>query len=274
MILPKLGSLEVASLTSQQLRAWVAWMAESPAMNGGALGHDGRMVDDERVRRRRVSANRMLAVLKAALNHCFDEGRVSSNSAWGRRVRKFRGVTSGRSRHLSIPEAKRFLAACDDVFRPLARAALETGMRYGELARSEVSDFNKVSGTLHVRKSKSAKARHVVLTAEGVSFFSDATAGRSPSELMFTRENGEPWGHGNQGWYVKAANEKGNINPPIHFHLLRHTWASLSVMNAMPLVVVARNLGHVDTRMVERVYGHLAPSFIADAIRQGAPRFV
>jgi hypothetical protein len=37
--------------------------------------------------------------------------------------------------------------------------------------------------------------------------------------------------------------------------------------------VVAKNLGHVDTRMVERHYGHLAPSFIADAIRAGAPRF-
>jgi len=32
-------------------------------------------------------------------------------------------------------------------------------------------------------------------------------------------------------------------------------------------------LGHADTRMAERHYGHLAPSFIADAIRQAAPTF-
>ena len=38
-------------------------------------------------------------------------------------------------------------------------------------------------------------------------------------------------------------------------------------------MVVARNLGHADTRMVERHYGHLAPSFIADAIRKHAPKF-
>ena len=31
--------------------------------------------------------------------------------------------------------------------------------------------------------------------------------------------------------------------------------------------------GHKDTRMVEHHYGHLAPSFIADAIRAGAPRY-
>jgi hypothetical protein len=38
-------------------------------------------------------------------------------------------------------------------------------------------------------------------------------------------------------------------------------------------MVVAKNLGHADTRMVEKHYGHLAPSYIAEAIRAGAPRF-
>jgi hypothetical protein len=35
----------------------------------------------------------------------------------------------------------------------------------------------------------------------------------------------------------------------------------------------AKNLGHKDTRMVEKHYGHLAPSYVADAIRAGAPKF-
>jgi hypothetical protein len=36
--------------------------------------------------------------------------------------------------------------------------------------------------------------------------------------------------------------------------------------------VVARNLGHADTRMVEKHYGHMAPSYIVEAIHAGAPR--
>jgi hypothetical protein len=32
-------------------------------------------------------------------------------------------------------------------------------------------------------------------------------------------------------------------------------------------------LGHADTRTVERHYGHLAPSYISDAIRAAAPTF-
>jgi hypothetical protein len=43
--------------------------------------------------------------------------------------------------------------------------------------------------------------------------------------------------------------------------------------NGVPLLVVAKNLGHSDTRMVEKHYGHLAPSYIADAIRAGGPQF-
>jgi hypothetical protein len=44
-------------------------------------------------------------------------------------------------------------------------------------------------------------------------------------------------------------------------------------MAGMPLAVVATNLGHTDTRMVEKHYGHLVPSYVADAIRKHAPRF-
>jgi len=39
------------------------------------------------------------------------------------------------------------------------------------------------------------------------------------------------------------------------------------VMDRVPLMAVARNLGHADTRMVEKHYGHLAPSYVADTVR-------
>jgi integrase len=44
-------------------------------------------------------------------------------------------------------------------------------------------------------------------------------------------------------------------------------------MGGMPLLLVARNLGHADVRMVTKHYGHLAPDYAADMIRANAPRF-
>ena len=72
---------------------------------------------------------------------------------------------------------------------------------------------------------------------------------------------------------MKEACKNAKIDPPASFHVLRHTYASLTIMNGAPLMVVAQNLGHADTRMVEKHYGHLAQSFVADAIRAAAPRF-
>jgi hypothetical protein len=44
-------------------------------------------------------------------------------------------------------------------------------------------------------------------------------------------------------------------------------------MNGTPLMVVAGNLGHSDTRMVEKHYGHLAPDYRREQIQKGAPVF-
>jgi hypothetical protein len=41
----------------------------------------------------------------------------------------------------------------------------------------------------------------------------------------------------------------------------------------MPLMVVARNLGHATTLMVEKHYGHLADTYVDAAVRAAAPRF-
>jgi hypothetical protein len=56
-----------------------------------------------------------------------------------------------------------------------------------------------------------------------------------------------------------------------HRSTQRHTYASLMVMDSVPLMVVARNLEHADTRMVEKHYGHLATSYVREAIRAAKP---
>ena len=152
------------------------------------------------------------------------------------------------------------------------KAALFTGCRYGELARMRTGDFNSDSGTVFVGKSKSGKARHVVLTAEGQRFFETLTAGRSSDALMLSHEDGSAWGASHQIRPMIEACNGANITGG-SFHILRHTSASHLVMSGVPLNVVAHNLGHSDTRMTEKHYAHLAPSYVAETIRKFAPDF-
>ena len=119
----------------------------------------------------------------------------------------------------------------------------------------------------------SVKVYHVHLTDEGRKFFESACAGRGSKDLIFTKADGSQWQKSDQARPMLDASARTKINPPVNFHCLRHTYASHSIMNGAPLIVVATNLGHSDTRMVELHYGHLAPSYLASAIRDAAPRF-
>jgi integrase len=267
----KLGREDVANLTADRLRRWRDDLAQQPPRLRTRKGQPQKhrdVADDDARRARRATANRTWTVFRAALNHAFHDGKVVTDLAW-RKVKPFRSVDAARIRYLTVAEAKRLINACDPDFRLLVEGALQTGARYGELCRLEVADFNPNSGTIAVRQSKTGKPRHVVLTDEGHAFFERLTAGRAGNELMFRK----CWGASHQLRPMAEAVARAKIRPAISFHGLRHTWASLSVMAGMPLMIVARNLGHVDTRMVEKHYGHLAPSYIADAIRAAAPRF-
>jgi len=120
----------------------------------------------------------------------------------------------------------------------------------------EVVDFNPDSGSVSIRRSKAGKSRHIILTEEGAAFFKTHIAGRAGSELMFSHHADKSrWKTAEQSRPMREANERAKLTPPINFHGLRHTWASHAVMNGVPLLVVAKNLGHKDTRMVERHYG-------------------
>ncbi len=126
---------------------------------------------------------------------------------------------------------------------------------------------------MFIATSKSAKARHVVLTEEGTDLFSSRTLGRAADELIFLKSDGRPWRRSNQAWPLRAVCTAARIKPAVTFHELRHTYASLSLMAGMDLMILAGNLGHADTRMVEKFYGHIADEHRAKMIRDTAPRF-
>src|SRR5262245_61926770 len=76
-------------------------MAHSPAQRrakGGKPQYRSEPTTDEEIRQRRASANRVLTMLKAALNHAYDEGHVPNRDAWGRRLAPFEKVEVARMR--------------------------------------------------------------------------------------------------------------------------------------------------------------------------------
>jgi integrase len=281
---PSFGTTNVAQLTADRIRRWLSDIASQAPRVRMSAKPDGspkpparsRPVSvDEAARRRQATANRILTTLKAALNRAWREGKTPSDNAW-RRVEPFHGVETARVRYLTIAEGGRLSNACEADFRKIVTAALVSGARYGQLTRLIASDFNAENGTLRLYSRKGRGREHVyhaVLTAEGTEFFGGVCAGSPPEQLMFRKADGAPWNTSDHSRPMMEACQRAGISPPAGIHVARHTWASHAVMNGMPIMVVARNLGHSDTRMVEKHYGHLAPSYIADQVRKSAPQF-
>jgi integrase len=267
---PTLGDLSVAKLTSRRIEAWLDEIASAPPRMRTKVGAKQayRTVEDspENTRRRRSSANRILTVLKAALNLAHQHHRVANPAAWSL-VKPYREVDAPKIRYLNDQETTRLVNACPQDLRMIVIAALLSGARYGEVKALRVSDYNVDSGTLNIARSKSGKARTIFLTDEGREFFSQVTAGKEHGDVIFRRAAGPIWKNSDQSRPLKEACDNAKIIPAISFHVLRHTYASRLVMKGAPLPVIAQQLGHADTRMTERHYAHLAPSYVADTVR-------
>ena len=273
-ILPGLGTITVGKLTARKIADWHHGLAEKRARvrtkPGRRQNYREAVIGPDAVRKRRATANRILTVLKAALNHAWKAGHVASDDAW-RRVKPFKGVETALVRYLSEAECVRLVNACEPAFRNLVRGAVLTGCRYSELAGMQASDFNAEAGVITVRESKAGKPRHVVLTAEGQRLFADLTAGKLGGDPIFTRADGGVWGRSHQLRPMREACRRAKIKPEISFHVLRHTYGSALAMRGVPMGVIAEQLGHADTRMTEKHYAHLAPSYVADTIRAHFP---
>ena len=265
-----LGDMQAVKLTRKKIEDWHNTLTTKPPRVRSKKGEEQRYrelsQDDDAVRRRRSTANRVLTLFKAALNNAYQRGHISNNDAW-EAVKPFRETDTAKIRYLTDKESMRLINVCGEDLRSLVTAALLTGARYGELTALKASDFNSDSGTIQIGRSKSGKARHIVLTDEGKTFFKQVTAGKLASDLAFLKSSGVKWQHADQYRQMNAACEKAKISPAIGFHILRHTYSSRLAMKGVPMQVISTQLGHSDTRMTEKHYAHLAPSYVADTIR-------
>lgn len=281
-IVPAFVGRTVASLTAEDIKAWrdslVRQHARRRTRKGKAQAHREELEAptdeqrDEAKRARRATANRILAVFRAILNKAFEDGKARDDSEW-RRVKPFPKVDVPRIRFLTEDEAVRLVNTCSAEFRPLLRAALLTGARYGELVRLTVGSYNPTTAQLFVAPSKSGKPRHIPLNASGVALFAALTTGRPSSAPMFARADGEPWGKNHQQRPLAEACKRAKITPPLRFHEARHSYASALAQAGADLLTISKLLGHADTRITSRHYAHLCDRTLANAVNNLLPDF-
>jgi integrase len=82
--------------------------------------------------------------------------------------------------------------------------------------------------------------------------------------LVFPSTFGTPADQRNLHRDFKRVLEKAGL-PKIRFHDLRHTAATLMLINGIPLIVVSRRLGHSKPSVTLDIYGHYLPGMQSTA---------
>jgi integrase len=218
-----------------------------------------------------ASVNLHLCLLRAILRHGLRSKKLPAAA-----LPEIDGLKTNnqRVRYLTEDEENRLGAALPAWLKPLAVVAIHTGMRRGELLKLLWDDVDFVQGVIWVRVSKSGEGRRISMSAtchRTLSALRDdrrkrlsqkVVAQNAAGRHVFTAPaGGFVWNLARE-WY-RAVNAAGISN--LHFHDLRHTFASRLSMRHVDLDTIRVLLGHKSLAMTYR-YAHFDPEYLAAAV--------
>ena len=222
------------------------------------------------------------AVIHRSLHVAVKQGLIGSNPA--KRVEKPKH-RKARMQILDDMQVRTLLVAAEGTpLEALIQVAVTTGMRKGEILGLKWSDIDWAGSTLQVDRQllhipkqglvlcepkTDTSIRTVMLGSGTLSKLGDhldrqdqdkAKLGDRWEEhnMVFPSSVGTPKGPRNIIREFKALLEKAGL-PDVRFHDLRHTAASLMLMSNMPIMRIARQLGHAKASTTLDIYGHLIP---------------
>lgn len=147
--------------------------------------------------------------------------------------------------------------------REMVVFAVLTGLRRGELCNLRWQDVDLTTRVVRIRssatfKTKQAKQRVVALNSTAFLIL-QSRKHQSPSDYVFTL-NGRKIRDDYTGRLFKRAVRAAKLSDQrLHFHSLRHTFASWLVQNGASLYQVQTLLGHSNPRITQ-MYAHLQPT--------------
>lgn len=260
-IVPALGTYRVDRITKTQIEAWQAGMVRDDPD------------DPDAKRRSQDTANRLLTILKAALNLAFndDANNIPTDSAW-RRVKPFRDVSRSREDDLAPKDVRALVAAAaefDQALANLIEAGYLTGARMGELAGASVRDLDGAGRSLHL-DGKTGQ-RSVTLTEETTAFLQRLAQGKRRDDPLLPMADGTRWPRSGHFRAIKRAVKAAELPADVCFYTLRHAHISRAIEAGMPLSLIAENCG-TSLLMIQRNYAKVLARTRKAVIQKTAPK--
>lgn len=166
-----------------------------------------------------------------------------------------------RQTHLTLPEVKKLLAKLEPERAAVCAFIVATAADWKSVHAAKKGDLNLKANLVLVRGSKNARRWRTIPILKPFRQFAVQAAGFIPFE---------PWGNVRRDLEVACRRAKVTKITPRD---LRRSHASILRGMGVEPQLLAKMLGHVDSRMVERVYGQLPVDALAALLtaRLGAP---
>src|SRR6184192_1060233 len=215
---------------------------------------------EKMTRCRPATINRDLSRLRHMLNIAVEWELLEESPMQGM---KFLRENNARTRYLSVGECHRLIDSCiAPHIRAIVTVALHTGMRLGEILNLRWQDLDFSSGFILVRDSKNGQARQVPMDSM-ISKLLRSWPRLSDQDIVFTSVMTGGRIVDIRAGFLNACKRAGIAD--LHFHDLRHTFASQFVMAGGDLYILKEILGHKSLAMTTR-YSHLSPTYKIRAI--------
>jgi len=238
----KLGSTPIHQINREQIKRFRNNMVD-------------KSEDQEAIRKSKVSANRVLNLLKAVLNLAYKNGKINSKAEW-ETVEPFKEVSEARKLYLTDEEVKTYLKATTGAYHDLCKALVLTGNRVGSLTSALVKDFDAIDGSIRLESRKGngkVKTWDCYLSDDALKFFKSVTKNKLPKAPLLSKDDGEPWGKNSYRRTLLETKKAAKMPDNFDLYAFRHYHISKALLAGIQAQVIAENCG-TSVRMLEKHY--------------------
>lgn len=225
-----------------------------------------------------------ISIINGALKFAFDYGYLSDNTILNSIKRPRSPRKSKKKKEWKYLTQEELEVIVNHFYKRgfpyLARIALilsGTGLRYGELISIDYEkDIDFKNNSIHITKTynhgtkkfdspKSGDSRIIFfneevskIIKEQILFSKQLTLRRNlirGNKVLFLSVYGNPYSIASFNRYLKEIKFEGKT---LTSHIFRHTYITRMIENNVPTHLIAEQVGHSDTKMIEGVYGHFS----------------
>ena len=223
-----------------------------------------------------TTLNYTLHVLRFILNDAVDRGAIQANPASKAKPLPKAALPEGRLQYFTPEQMDHLLAIAEEPFRTLYRLTIDAGLRRGEALALHWRDLDLANRRLYVRQSRVRERdgdRYVVrdgppktkssatviedLSPSVIQALLDLPAGDDPErDYVFRNRNGEAFDPDNLDRVFRRHLRRAGL-PPVGFHALRHSCATLAIAAGEHPKAIQVRMRHADFGTTMDTYGHL-----------------